>query len=604
MKKEFQIKSNLHQSIIFCCLFMACTFFQTSLYAIVNFEKGRMEVMGVQLLQDSDDENKYYYLPQYPKIATNEAGNLEFMFIKYVGGAKEDNGGLFHTLVQFDLPQEIIELLEEKLKEENSKAIIAGPVPMFQTAGEEGESALAKFKVVSSILEDKKGENAFTKTFETSGHAPLLKGSKAAIAAKLNQAGATLLWESMKGAASDVSVMVSGYYEAKVQAYGATISAEVNTIYEHFSKLKNKQEKFKRDQIREVTDELIQNQTFSIDVFDRGESLGISNEKMESLVDVVTTQLTNQMFDAETGWAKLPETEVFIEEGQIPNRQKRGWLSRIFGGMKDKPYISDNQFVLKEREDMRSFKFYLNLNKSTVIKVPFYSTGNIGGVFFRDNSTVENKYFNVVNLDDPDFQSREINFILDANYVGAYNKVLNFISISFLKEYDNNQFDVVKDIKFDRTRLENKGVLPEVITYPRLGLSGDKFRQYKYKVKYSLAGGRGEITMPANEEWFNSTASDINLVPPYLKTEVTIDLDRQKIDKPVSIQMQATINGQQEKQESLVLRPTDEVYTNTVSVFHDKHTRIICLVDWHIDNVPIEELTIDNTYLLLNPPKK
>jgi len=572
-------------------------------YALVNFEKGRIEINGIQLLQDSEDENKYYYLPQYPKIATTETGDLEFMFMKYIGGEKEDNGGLFHTLIQFDLPQELIAAIEEELKSKNSRATIAGTVPMFQTADKDGESALAKFKVVSSILEDKNGEKAFTKTYETSGHAPLLKGSKAAIAAKLNQHGATLLWESMRGAASDVSVMVSGYYEAKVQAYGAIISAEVNTVYEHFSKLKNEQQNFTRDQVRKVTDELIQNQTFTVDVFDRSESLGVDSKKMDDLVDIITTQLTNLMFDAETGWAQVPETEEFVEEGQIQGRQKKSWLSRAFGKTKDVKYISDNQFVLKDRSDIKSFKFYLNLNKSTVIKVPFFSTGNIGGEFFTDNQTPDSKYYRIVNLDDPDFQQREINFILDANYVGAYNKVLNFISVSFLKEYDNGQYDVMTDIKFDRTRLESKGVIPEVVKYPRLGLSDEQFNQYKYKVKYSLAGGRGEITIPDTLEWISDNDADISLTPPYLKTDLIIDLDRQQIERPVSIQIKATINGKEEKQESIVLRPSDEINTNTISVFHDKATKIVCMVDWHIENTPIEERIIDNTYLYLIPPK-
>ncbi len=569
-----------------------------SLFSIPKYDEGRVEVLGIQLLQDSKDERKFYYLPQYPKIAANASGDLEFLFMKYVD-EQGDNGGLFHALVEFALPEEMIVKLEVALQEEIKGARIAGPVPLRQTMDKEQQGGLARFQVVSSITENSGSDVSFTETFKTSGHAPLLKGSKAAIAAKLNQKGATLLWESFQGATSDVSVMVTGYYEARIKSYGAVINAEVNTLYTHFSELQNKQEKFTRKQLRKVTDELIQNEILNIEIFDRSANTEGDNEKMEAMVEIITSQLTDLLFDAKTGWSKQPETEVFVEQGQVQGREERGWLGKVFGGAESMEYVADNQFVLKKRKDIRSHQFYLNLNKSIVTKFPFFSTGNIGGNFFNKNQTPNNNYFKIVNLDDPDFQMRNIDFVLDGNYIGSYNNVLNFITVSFSKKYENGQHEVSKDLIFDREKLLQDQSLIQQIKYPRLGLQNADFIHFDYRIKFSMAGGRGELLVPADGTWANATASTISLTPPYKKTEITIDLDRSKLTVPATIQFTVTLNGKEENQTMVILRPTDELNTNVISLFHDLNSKIKYLVNWNDSNLKNQEATLTGNYIFL-----
>jgi len=146
-------------------------------------------INGIQLLQDKDNPLAYYYLPQYPKLSNKEDGSLELLFLKYVGqGGAETNGGIFHALVEFTLPDDMLETLNTDLKKLVPGGIIVGPVPLLQTM-KDGEIGMAAFKVISSVLSNVEGENRFTQTVITSGHAPLPPGSKAAIAAKLSQEG-------------------------------------------------------------------------------------------------------------------------------------------------------------------------------------------------------------------------------------------------------------------------------------------------------------------------------------------------------------------------------------------------------------------------------
>jgi hypothetical protein len=77
--------------------------------ALVNYDVGQRIIDGIQLLQDASDASAYYYLPQYPRLATKADGSFEFVCLKYVGGTAQTNGGLFHALIEFTLPADVVE---------------------------------------------------------------------------------------------------------------------------------------------------------------------------------------------------------------------------------------------------------------------------------------------------------------------------------------------------------------------------------------------------------------------------------------------------------------------------------------------------------------
>ena len=238
-------------------------------YGIIKYDEGSLIINGIQLFQDREVPQDYYYLPQYPKVATKPDGSLEILFLKYVGeGGPATNGGLFHTLIEFALTPDEIKILERELAKKVPGGKIRGPVPM-QEALKDGQSGMASFRIISSVLTNSGGDNPFTTNTITSGHAPFLPGSRAAIAANLSQQGATLLWESFQGRTSDVSVAIEGYFEAAVKGYNAIIEADLNILYEHFSSLQNKQGGFSREQTRKSVDSLVQEQNIKIEVFDR-----------------------------------------------------------------------------------------------------------------------------------------------------------------------------------------------------------------------------------------------------------------------------------------------------------------------------------------------
>ena len=577
----------------------------------VNYDEGRLMVNGIQLLQDSNQPDTYYYIPDYPRLATKEDGDFELMCTKYIGQEGNASGGLFHTLIQFDLPEEVLNELEKELKEKKGGAKIAGPVPMKQ-ALKDGEDGIASFKIVSSILNNVDGKNPFTQNVITSGHAPLYKNSKAAIAAKLNQEGATLLWESLQGKTSDISVVVSGYYEAKVKGYNAVVSADMSTIYEHYSKVYSNQKEYTKRQMRKITDEMVQQQKLNIDVFDRSSGLGIKTDDMSSILSLITDKLIELMFDAEMGWAKQPEKETAVEQGQILGRRKRGFFSKVFGGARDEKYVTDNQFVLKNRSDIKVNKFYLNLSKSTTIKVPVYSSGNISGLYevFKEDPSSKDKYFRVVNLDDVDFSKREIIFQLDGEYVDTFNEILNSVTVSFKKHYGEDHSDVTKDIIINRTDLE-AGKDYKNIFYPRLGIKESDWLDYEYQISWNLKGNNKTIRLPKSEDkWLKANDASIALTPPFKKRTVQIDADRTFFKdaevQACSVRFFTILNGQPNPQGTVVLRKNDTENTSKINLYHDANEPVAYQVNWYKKSGSTTESlkSLDSDYLFLLPPSE
>ncbi|MEP6793324.1 MAG: hypothetical protein ABJB16_03285 [Saprospiraceae bacterium] len=596
---RYYIKSGIAFSILFLS-------FQAK--AIIKYDEGSLIINGIQLFQDREVPEDYYYLPQYPKIATRPDGTLEFMFIKYVGTVgPSTNGGLFHALIEFALTPIEIKALETELRKKISGARLRGPVPL-QEAMKDGEKGVASFQLISSVLTNTSGGNPFTTNIVTSGHAPLLPGSRAAMAANLSQQGATLLWESFQSGTSDVSIALEGYFEAAVKGYNAVIEADMDVLYQHFSELQNKQGGFTRKQTRNIVDSLVQSQNIKIDVFDKSSGLGIKTDDMQKIMDLITGQMISLMFDAQNGWAKVPEKEK-PADAEIRNRSSNGGLAGFLFGAGNETYVPDNQYILKNRKDIRSFKFYLNLSKSTTIKVPVYSSGNLRGLYDLDKD--QGRYFRIVNLDDPDFQQREIHFQVDGNYAEGFNEVINFVSVNFRKQYGRERQNETSDTSliFSKKDLV-AGVDMKSVHYPRLGVNTNEWLDYTYQVSWSIKGLDGPLLFPSEPgEWMHSNLPSIALVPTFTKRVLEIDADRDYFResdiKSAAIRFFVILGGKPMLQKSLTLRQDDVVNTNSISIFYDEKEPIVYQVTWYskLGEYQQEVKELDGSYLFLVPPE-
>jgi hypothetical protein len=596
--------------------------------AQVKYDEGNVTIGGLTLLQDRSNAKDYYYLPRYPRLATKEDGSLEFLCIKYVGEKTESSGGLFHALIEFKLPDSLLQAVTKELQKITPGARVAGPVPLMQPKKDDPENVTPSFDIVSAVLTNKEGKDALTKNVVTSGFAPLTPGSKAAVAALLNAQGMTLLWNSFTGPTSDVSVSIHGYYEAAVRAYNAVVTAEMSVVYSHFSQIYNNQEGYKKTQIRNVMDELIKTGGIKVDVFDRSAGLGVKTSDMDGILSVVTNKLTEIMFDTKTGWSKEPErvdpSLGFVDQGK---QEKTGVINDLAEGFCDvmgslpilgwfspqkkknlnPEYRTDNQYILKDVKDIRSNKFYLNLSKSTTIKVPFHTAGNLGGLYGQLGT--DSNYFRIVNMDDPAFQRRSINFQVDGEFVDAFDDIVNFVTVNFRKKYGNGQDDVTSQLIINGADLK-KGLNLKEISYPRLGLQTADWLNYEYQLLWSFKGKTKVVRYPADEKlWIKSADPAVSLIPPLIKEYVEIDADRPQFarDSVSSVNVSfATVQGGDKKvARNVVLRAGDQSSSTKTTVYHDPGSPVVVQTIWYSKEKGQTKANLSvmsSGYLFLSPP--
>ena len=579
------------------------SFMVDSAKGIVKYDEGRLEVNGIQLLQDSENNNEYYYIPPYPRISVLESGEFEFLCTKYVGvKGKESGGGLFHVLIQFSLTKEETAALEKKLREKLPNARIMGAVPMME---DEEQKAVPSFRIVSTIL-GSKGESEFTTSIISSGKAPFLPGSKAAIAAHLTQQGATLLWESFQGTTSDVSVVVEGYFRAKVKAYKATVNANLELVYNHFSSFKNKQSGFTREQATHVVDSLCQNGVINIDVADLSKGLDVNTEAYQNILNIITEKVIDVMFNVNSGWAKMPARENGVQPTELKERYQRGAFVRFFAGDGTQEYIPDDQFLLKHKTEIRNFHFFLNLNQSTVMKVPVYSAGNIRG--FYNEYKDDKRYFRVVDMNDPDFQFREVYFQIDGNFIHSFGDIIDQASVLVQKDYsDEGTNSYNGTLLFNKSAIDSGNVI-QSLSYQRMGDRTEGWLSYKYKVGWKFIGIDSLITSPA-KDWITASLPAVSIEPPLHKTDVEIGIDRQLFEQQgiqsVRIRFASILFKKPYKGKMLVVRGNDTNESLKTSVYHDKSQPIVYQVNWYSNSSTVvdEMKVLTDNYLFLIPPK-
>jgi hypothetical protein len=576
-------------------------------HALVNYDQGQRVIKGVQLLQDFSDADMYYYVPRFPRLATKDDGTFEILCLKFVDSKDgATNGGLFHALIEFSLPPEVQQEVEKELRKQVPNAKLAGAVPLLQSAekSEKGDDGTGAFQIVSSVLRDR-GEKAFTRSLVTSGRAPLTPGSKAVVAAVLNQQGATLLWDSLTGPTSDVSVAIQAYYEAAVQGYNAKVTADMSTVYTHFSRTSNVQQQYTKRQLRKVIDDLQRNGVLKVEVFDRSKSLGIEAKDMDGVLQTVTDKLTELMFDHTSGWATDPPREAAVEANQLQGRQERGWFSSVFGGAQDTPYFTDDQYVLKDRKDVRHNSFSLVLSKGTTIKVPVDTAGNLGGLYKAMGT--DQRYFRVVNLNDPAFQFRSVHFQVDGSYLDSFQDTINFVSVNMRKLY-TDQPAFTQSLHYTKEEIKN-GKTTQNIAYPRLAITGDEWQDYEYQVRWSVRNG-ATITIPADEsKWIRSRDAAISLVPPFERRTVIVEADRQLFAQrgvmTAVIECGSYLAGKKQLERKAILRAKDASASQDIAIYHDRDTPIAARISWYGANgkAAQQQMLVEQDYLALVPPQ-
>ena len=463
----------------------------------------------------SDEKSsEYYYLPVNPRLSFRPDGVPEFLFLKFTTENRKSEGGisgaLLHFLMEWGLtPEQDREL--RTILESRHKAKLGGPANVEP----DGENS---FRIISGTLSDE----GLTQSLVASGKAPVLPGSKIAVAANLDANGAQLLAASFEKARSitDLSIELSFGYSLRFPAAQGravvdwskvrTVVDSVNAVFEKSSRrdthfgmwgifpyAKTKTyNTFSYDEMHTFMENLEENKYIEVE-FDANQD----DERVDKVREAFFEYFLDQMSEK----VKNPQLPP-------PGPKEQEANPDIMRGS----YFSFSKARMEEVSAKGRQEF--NLNYRLAIKRSFNITGNLASWYesVRDNPQCVSS----VNLNDPFFQHRDINLILDLDAKEMFDEAVNYVTVEVRKRRTSGH-DFSDRVTIDKKHLEEKGVKASM-TYAR---AQDKNPDlFQYRMQWSMKGGK---LFPQNPGWKTGSWEGVTLAPPvYPRTiELEGDLD-------------------------------------------------------------------------------
>jgi hypothetical protein len=467
----------------------------------------------------------WYYLPTAPHISKHPDGTPQFSMVRFVTDKSKKKGGvegaILHFMVEYGLTAAQKAEAQKLLRKVVKGAVLKGAVPL--EVGSEG----ASFNVVSATLNDK----GFTSTLITSGKAPVMEGQKVAVAARLDQYGATLLAKSMENPTTDISVVFDLQYVVKLPAYD--VSVVIN--YDRYQELQNEyaETRKKNTSTKRYWDPKWYN-PFKIG---KQKSTTITESEQAQMLDflqesgAVTFNYVQHVPDAdkeivESGLHKLvlesffdmqkrlgmpSDEELTSEEESEEDKARTDERRKAASKAKNYTYTT-----FQRKEITRKSTQTLSLKKVIARYEPHQMVGNIGTWYkkYKNNP----KLFSEVNLDDPFFQRRELRFMIDNEAYDIFQQMVNYATVQVRVPRKSGK-PYMEEATFDRKSIEENGQTI-TLTYARMGNDAQTF---EYAVQWSLRGGH---LYPVKPKWQKGDIMAVTLAAPVqpLKVEAETDL--------------------------------------------------------------------------------
>jgi len=523
-EREDTMKRNRHLAL---ALGLAAALLPLALRAEVLLDVEPIQAPNALLFRDHADPHGYHYMPLGPRIAAWPDGRPKFSFIQYVRSGKDITGGILHFLCTFGLTTEELSQARRELTKADKDGKILGPV-MF-TKGD--------FHIISASA----GEGGvFARKVVGTGKAPLLAGSEAAVSIALTEEGSTLLLNSFKQPTSDISVQFVMTYQGLTPAYQAKLTVDWDKVYDHREFKMDAGHLFVSVQIQKIYAELREQGAIKLEVI--GE-----DTKMDELLETAYNTIAKMMFDAKPVKAD--------DIGKSQASTGGNWFGKLFG----QAHMGYYQKTVKMTG---TYTVDLTRRKRDSRELPL--TGNIGH-FYKDHGN-DPDLFTVVDLDDPAFEERTVNVILDGEDLETFKQFVNFAGITFKKEYqDPDMKSVTEDLVFDKTKFGQNGNKLS-LKYRRKGDATEKWLQYQYRPVWSYSGG-----LEVDGDWVTTDQPVITLTPPhkYRYIEVLADEENMASQGVIRIAVQFRHrNFGRELRKEVVLRKGDPLNIQYV-YFHE-----------------------------------
>lgn len=556
----------------------------------------------------SDRKTKeYYYLPTAPRLSETKKGKPAFLFMKFTTEEAQDqfSGAIMHFLMEWGLTAAQRKEVEGILKVGGQGAakgsILRGAVDVSPFGDE-------SFRIISATLNSDKTKSTVVK----SGQAPVLPGSKIAAAAMLNKNGAQLMASTFERANSiaDLSIELSYKYALRYPAVKGRATVDWSQIYEEIRKdslsytkttrkksrggifggivdavfgKKSEVNKQTYDEVRTAMDSLVERKVINFQ-FDEN----INDERVNGIREAFMQFFFDQITDA-----------VPSDQPPPPGKKELEAIPNIKQGRSYKFNRSYFEKSFRQNVQVYNFNYRLTVDKTHT------TTGNLADWY---NGSKHNKdCVGTVILNDPFFQHREVNVILDAEAEEMMKKELNYVTVKLRKQRNmRNAHDFNHDITFHRKNFSEEGNMISV-TYSKA--KDSKPDEYEYKVQWSFRGGN---TFPQDTTWQKGSWQGLNLAPPVKPQKITFAANLEELNAlgivNVTTQLRYRKFGKEE-QSNISLNTFSNQATKDENLFIDRNTQGYAsrLIFTHKDKgyvVTNWEANINNGFVYATIPKE
>ena len=418
-------------------LMCLCLFLLAGVHAQVLDSQNKVDVIlddgtqvtmyGKNKTRSNNFTSEYMYLPTNLHLSSRPDGTPEFLFLKYTTeDADGPQGALMHFLMEWGLTPEQEKQAQGKLRQkvEQLKANSGSPYkkvinPVLVGAADVTVEDGKSFRIISSVLTD-----AGMSQVVASGNASPLPGSRIAVAAKLDKIGAQLLAATFEESRSitDISLELSFDYTVMSPAVDGKIIIDWSKVEKSFESIDAKYTKkggylpFWRtsrtyDEIQTMYNSLIESKAVILEIDNNTFDDASADKIVEGFMNVFMQALT----DVDSESPPAPPSEA--EKEATPN---------IKHGRKYTFNQSKTEKRVKKGREVYNLKYGKAMSKF------FPLTGNMGSWYdgVRDNPSC----ISSVNLNDPFFQHRDINLILDIEAEEMFGKEVNYVTVNVKKK--------------------------------------------------------------------------------------------------------------------------------------------------------------------------
>ncbi len=275
----------------------------------------------------------------------------------------------------------------------------------------------------------------------------------------------------------------------------------------------------------------------------------VNDENMENLVNTAYAKLTDMLFRR-------------VEQDQEP-ASDQGGLAGLLGGLfsnngngafsSGKTYGFGAHFGYKRKDIKTSGSSVLTFNSRTSVDRHHYITFNIGDIHKKyGNNTA---YFKSVDLDDPDFQKRDIYVGVDGALLPEFDKMINNITVTLRKNHQNGS-TTLREVNIVKNSVAEARAI--AMSY---GSVGDTNRlawlSYDYRTQYNFKGGKSY-----QSDWATQNAAMINLFAPYERRVIRLEADKETLlannVRATTVRIEFPFFGEKKIME-MTVRPDDDL---------------------------------------------